>query len=232
MVAKRRISKDKYIIAGVLTFLIFFLGLSLGVIIDNYRIQSVEYESKQQELDFTSLQFLYGYLGQIEDSTESCAVLRVALEGSVDRLADSLNEFLQFKEATRLNQKDYELAARNYLLDNLRYWFFAKQAKKTCEYELVPILYFYSGENCEECPNQGVILTYYKRLYQDRLLIFPIDIDLRDREPLIDLMEARYNVVNYPSIVVNDQRYEGIVQKEELGQIICDSFEDKSLCQS
>lgn len=230
MVKRRQISKDKYIIAAILTFLIFFLGLSLGVIIDNYRLEYVEFESKRQEMDFTSLQFMLGYLSNLQSSNETCAALRVAFEGSVDRLAESMDEFLEFKEATRLNQDQYQLASRRYLLDNLRYWYFAEQTNNKCSHDLVTILYFYSGEHCDECPNQGVILTYFKTLYGDDVLIFPIDIDLAEDEPLIEVIKARYQVTDYPSIVVGDKSYSGVVPKEKVSQIICDSFEDKSKC--
>ena len=55
----RKISKDKYFIAFIITFLIFFLGLSLGMVIDNARVQSLQYNN--HHLDFSGNIFLEIY---------------------------------------------------------------------------------------------------------------------------------------------------------------------------
>ena len=56
---KRSISLERYIIAGVITFLIFTLGLSLGFVLDQKRVSWIEETSNEQELDYKSLQLQY-----------------------------------------------------------------------------------------------------------------------------------------------------------------------------
>lgn len=229
MVVKRKISKEKYILAGVLTFLIFGLGLTLGVIIDNYRVKYIEEVSKLQELEYKSIHFQYLYLTTLEDGDDiSCPVLKTALEKTISDLSDSLNKFAEYEEETQLNQVDYELAARHYLLDNLRYWLFAKKSKEACGLDMVSILYFYS-EDCSVCPNQGIILTYFKKIFKEKVLIFPINVDL-ENEPMIDIFMQRYNVTSFPTLVIEDERHEGIMMRDELGGLICSVLEESEGC--
>jgi len=228
---KRKISKHKYFLAGVLTFLIFSLGLSLGIIIDNIRLQQVEFENKIQEVDYASLQLQYALITSLEQE-ENCAVLRKALENNVAELGESLDEFLEFKKQTTLNKDQYQLAHRKYLIDNIRYWFFATRTQERCSMDLSTVLYFYSGKKCDDCPDQGFILTFFKNLYDERLLIFPIDTDVAEDEPLIALLLSKYNVTTYPSIVILDKKYEGVVRKDALAIAICDSFDNTASCRS
>ena len=58
---ERKISKEKYILAALLTLLIFSLGLTLGILLDSVRLQKSEKLSKQQEVDYGSLQLQYLY---------------------------------------------------------------------------------------------------------------------------------------------------------------------------
>lgn len=226
----RVLSKEKYIIAGIITFLIFSLGLALGIIIDNARLKILEYEAERREIDFASLQFQYLYLTSLDSEGESCSVLNTALDKSVAELSKSLEQFVQYKKGSKLNKENWVLIGRKYLLDNLQYWFFAKKSKQKCQSDLVNLLYFYSDERCDECPDQGVLLTYFKKLYGEKLLIFPINVDFEGEEPLITIMKSRYNIVSYPTLVIEDVKYQGIRYKQELDELICSSFKNASLC--
>lgn len=232
MVIERKISRDKYILAGFLTFLIFSLGLSLGFLLDNMRVRWTENANKEREVDYNSLQFQYLYLSTLQEANESCSVMHTALEKSVVDLGESLGQLLEFQKQTKLNKKDYEVAGRKYLLDNLRYWLFAKKSKEKCRMNIVNVLYFYSTEVCTDCPKVGTLLTYYKKKLGDSLLIFPIDVDLAQKDVVIDILESRYNVTTYPTLIIEDEKHEGVIPKEELGNLICNSFENEGTCLS
>jgi len=232
MVVKRKISKEKYFLAAILTFLVFSLGLSLGFILDIMRVNWAEQLNNEREADYNSLQFQYLYLSTLEEVNESCLVLNTALRKSIEDLVESLNQFLDFQKQTRLNKREYEIAGRKYLLDNLRYWLFAKQSKETCKMNIVNVLYFYSTKECTECPKVGTLLTYFKKKLGDNLLIFPIDVDLAQNDVVIDILESRYNVEFYPTLIIEDEKHEGVIPKEELGNLICEAFENKEICLS
>ncbi len=53
----RTLKKDKYIAAAILTVIIFTLGLLMGLVINEYKIKYMEQLAKEQEVEFSSLQF-------------------------------------------------------------------------------------------------------------------------------------------------------------------------------
>ncbi len=230
---ERRLSKEKYLIAGVLTLLVFGLGITLGILVDNARLQRVTQDAEEQEAEQRSIQFLSLYLGSLENEGSSCNVMNIALNSAVKDLSYSLEEFSTFKEMSKLNDEQYRLAGRRYIVDNLRYWYFARTMKEQCETDLIPILYFYSDEHCDICGQEGKLLTYFKKLLGDRVLVFPINTDLETDETAITLVRGKYNTTMVPSIVVDDTLYEGVHTQEELGNIICNAFaEPREECET
>lgn len=232
MPIERRISTTTYLLAGFITLLIFFLGLSLGMIVDDMRLRNAEQLNKAQEVNYQSLQMQYLYLSTLPNATDSCPTLKVALDKTVAELSESLDRFEDFKKETKLNDKDYDLIGRKYLLDNIKYWFFADKSRNLCDLNLVSVLYFYSLKDCQVCPDQGVILTYFKKILDERLLVFPINVDIEKEEPLIKILRSRYNITSYPSVVIADHKYEGVVQRMELSRLICSAYHTMPLeCQ-
>jgi len=229
MVIQRRISWKRYLLAAILTAIIFSFGLTLGMLLDEERSNWAKQINDEQIINYESLQLQYLYLSTLEN--ESCAVMNAALEESVYELNKALNDLLGYKEETSFEEYDFTLIERNYLLSNLKYWLFAEKTKKICQSDMVTILYFYS-DDCLSCPDQGVILSYFKKKLDNKLLVFPINVDLEGQEYIIKILKSQYNVSNeeLPSIIINEKTYKGVVQKEELGEILCELFENSEIC--
>lgn len=232
MKIKRNFSKTRIFIAFVITLLIFTLGLTLGLLLDTQRIQWSERESKQQKADYESLQWQYLFLTSTEDKEETCLLLKAAFDKSVTDLGESLDRVQSYRKQSQINDEDYILIERAYIIDNLKYWILARQYKQECGGEYTIVLYFFSEKNCPICPDQGVILTHYKKIYEEKLLVFPINIDLEKQESSVNILINRYNITELPSIVVGNKKYPGVVGMDSLSTIICDNFNDKSICVS
>lgn len=220
----RQIYLKTYVLTGLMAFLVFSLGFLLSVLIDDERITKVERATKVQELNYKSLQFQQLYLNTLINNTDSCPVFELSLQSSINTLTDSLERMEAYKASVNFNRAEFDDLSRNYVLDNLRYWLFAGKTKELCDLDFVTVLYFYSDKECSICPDQGVVLSYYKKLLGDRLLVFPINTDLQGSEASIDMLARRYNVTAYPTIIVEESKYEGVVSKGELKPIICGSF--------
>src|SRR3989338_3021073 len=227
---ERKISKEKYILAALLTLLIFSLGLTLGILLDSVRLQKSEKLSKQQEVDYGSLQLQYLYLTTFSENEDSCSVLKVALDKSIKDLSVSLERFDQYKQNSNFNQDEFNMVARRYILDNIKYWLFAQKSQQKCAIDLVTVLYFYSENDCSICPDQGVLLTYYKKIYGERLLIFPINADHEENEAMITVLKSKYNITQYPTVIIGNKKYESVVKKQQLCSIICNNFINKDTC--
>jgi len=176
----RKISKDKYIIAGVITLLIFSLGISLGFIFENQRYALLGDINQEQEVKYLSLQLQYLYLNYFS-SYNNCPTLTTTLKETIKDLSDSLSEVIAFEEQNKVSTNQHQVVQRRYVLDNLRYWLLAKESKQKCDMNIVPILYFYTQE-CSSCPNQGTVLSYFKSVFGEQVLVFPINLDLRQAD--------------------------------------------------
>lgn len=227
---KRTVNKEKYAVVAIITLLVFLLGISFGLIIDYERVKYVERQNSLQQVNYDSLQLQYLYLNLFPDNVETCPILRVALEHSIAILAESLEDVERYKKDTTINKEDFSIIERNYLLDNLRYWIFSTRVKNTCEEDVVNILYFHSTDNCDICPNQGTILTYFKKKLSDQLLVFPINLDLEKNEKFLKILRLQYNITTLPTLIINEEKYEGIISKNELAEIICEHTSNKEKC--
>ncbi len=225
----RTISTDKYIIAGIITGLIFFLGLTLGLIFEDARYGLVQQINQEQEIKYQSLQLQYLFLGTYNNEN-SCPILAATLQETVTDLSDSLSDVITYEEENKGTEKQKIAVQRRYLQDNLRYWLLAKESKKKCNMNVLPVLYFYK-KDCETCPQQGTILSYFKDLLEDKLLVFPINMNLVDQEPMVKIMQSQFNVTEFPTLVVDNIKYEGIVDKQKMEEIICSSLKEIPLCQ-
>ena len=224
----RIISKDKYVLAGVITFLIFSLGLTLGFIINDHRYNVIEEVNMEQDVKYLSLQLQSLYLSTFSDY-DNCPTLAATLRDSVEDLSDSLSEVIAFEEDANVPDTRQKVVMRRYILDNVRYWLVARENKVKCDIDVVPILYFYSTD-CPSCPNQGTILTYFKKLFGEQVLVFPINLDFRSEEPMVEIMMSQYEVSKFPTVVIDNKKYEGVVRKEQMQQIICDSLKSSKHC--
>tara|TARA_Y100000310_G_scaffold339840_1_gene433760 strand:- start:38 stop:736 length:699 start_codon:yes stop_codon:yes gene_type:complete len=224
----RKISKDKYVIAGILTLLIFSLGLTLGLVLEEQRYNLVEDLNQEQDVKYLSLQLQYLYLTSFSNN-DNCAVLSTTLKETIKELDKSLGQVISWEEEEKTSETDKTLFQRRYVLDNLRYWLLAKEGKKKCDLNIVPIIYFYSSD-CPSCPNQGTILTYFKRLFGEQVLTFPINLDLRNQEPMVEIAISQFNVTKLPTLVIDNKKYEGVVGQDQMQGLICDSLKESEHC--
>lgn len=227
MVAEREpFEVKKYIIVGLLTFLIFSLGIMIGLVVEQLRDNELKYQNQVQDIAYNSLQLQSLFLFSLENTEDNCAVLITTLTQSVKNLGISLGKLLEWEKDATISKQELSLLKRKYMLDNIRYWLFATKNKQVCNADFIPILYFFSDEKCSICPNQGVILSYYKEIFQDRILIFPINTDLSSEEPMIQLLMSKFNVTDptIPILIVEKERYEGVQSTESLKENICKAF--------
>ncbi len=225
----RKISTDKYVLAGIITFLIFSLGLTLGMIIDDHRYNLVDEINMEQEVKYLSLQSQYLYLNAFSNYN-NCPIISTALKETIKDLSDSLSEVIAYEEEDKeTSDKRKQIIMRRYLLDNLRYWLLATENKQKCSLNIAPILYFYSTE-CPSCPNQGTILTYYKKVFGEEVLVFPINLDFQTEEPLVEIVMNQFNITKQPTLIIDDKKYEGVVGKDQLLTLVCNSLKESEHC--
>ena len=220
-------SKNKYFAAGVATLIVFVLGILLGIVIDQKKYEYVMGLTMEQDVEFNSLQVQYLYLDNI-GGPNSCKVIEQTLENNLRMFQPILERLIDYEENKQYNN-EYELLKRKYLLANIRYDLLAQRSKAECGTDLVRVLYFYNSD-CKICGDQGFLLSTFKDSLEDKLLVFPIDMDFT-QEPILSVLSTQYDVTEFPTLVIEDTKYVGFQDKASLISKICPLYKEKTgLC--
>lgn len=222
---KRNYNKSRYIIVLVLTLAIFTIGILIGIIISGERASYIKDENRLQRLNYDSLQLQYFYLQSVLSKNKDCDLASKALEEEVSNLGllgDRLNQFIKDANA---DTNELNLLKREYTLAELRYWFLLSDVRETCKDDVVSILYFYSNNDCSDCRTQGVILSFLKDKFKERLLIFSLDSDFTE-EPLLGLVKRSFNITKSPTLIISGDKIEGFIDKDKLLNNLCSKYND------
>lgn len=222
----RRISKDKYIIAGLITFGIFLLGLFLGLAIEGKRVNYIESASRQQNLEFSSLQLQYAFIDQLSQE-KNCLAVQRTFEQNINNLESTRIRLENFDRDATLNKNELDILKNEYLLAQIRYWLLAERTRDLCGSDIVSILYFFSDEKeCPDCDKQAFVLTYLKKRFKDKLLIFSFDSKF-EQEPMVILLKNTYEIAKFPTIVIEGRPKIGFQSKEAILKEICTYYREK-----
>lgn len=226
---ERKTSWSKYIFSIGLTALILLATITTYLVADNERVRELNLQSEEIKTDYESLQIQQLYLTTIPNTNESCPALKIALQDSIKKLASSLDNVKSARDSTTINKKEMNMIERKYLNDNIRYWLFAKKTKELCGTSTAIIVFFTTTNKCDDCEKQGAVLTYYKKKLQDSLLVFPLNTALEEDEAIIKILKTQYGIKNIPAVIVENDAYNRIVEREELQQILKNKYYDATL---
>jgi hypothetical protein len=216
---KRRIAWEFYVFSAAITIFILFMGIYLGIFLSKGKIEELQSELTSLKLKQEDLVFELTLL-TLNNKNVSCNLLTQALEKVIDE-AGKLGDRVSLYETTeKIKDESFYELKKDYTLTLVRYWFYVEEIKKNCgKSNLVTVLYFYSNQNCFDCLSQGTILTYMKQKYPQNLMVFALDYDINLN--IISSLKRVYDVQKVPSLVINGEKYEGLVTLEKLSEILC-----------
>jgi len=224
----RRISRTKYLVAAMITLGIFMLGIFIGLVVENHRLEYIKKEDRVQKLEYNSLQVLYAYIEQLSQ-TEECDTIPMVYDASLEHLENARIRLENYDKDATINQEEFELLKREYVQAQLRYWLLAQRINQMCKSDFVTVLYFFSTDKeCPDCEEQSFLLTYLKDIYKTKLLVFAIDSNY-EAETMVKLLKNSYNVTTYPTLVTNDKVFKGFTKKDVLQDEICKNLHEGCL---
>jgi len=225
------VKKSLYILAGIITGVIVLMSLFIVILIDRMRSSYIEKELELFKQDIETLNLESISLDMIGEDITCDDLLNntIFLEDLMRRL-DELEKKLQKyeKEETIIKSKDFQRLKTDYSLLSIRTWFLLKKIQEKCGERFLTVLYFYKLDDCPECEEQGIVLSYYKKILGEKFMVFALDMNLDN--PVIQIIKGAYNVEDAPSIIVNNEKHSGFVSKQELKEIICEKIYDKAIC--
>ncbi|MBN2458061.1 hypothetical protein JXB31_02935 [Candidatus Woesearchaeota archaeon] len=219
----RKLNKQNYYIAAILTLAIFVLGLLLGLVIEEKRTRYVEDKYEENRIIYSSSQLQYDFLSMLDDK-DLCPGVYKTFYTNVEELETIRIKLESYSEDAMLNKESFELLEREYLLQEIRYWMLARKTQELCKNDIVTVLNFFSSDSeCPRCNEQNFILTYLKKKFGDRLLIFSFNCEVV-KEPMVEILMSTYGVSEFPALVIEGKTFQGFNDKEKLMEIICSGF--------
>jgi len=214
---RKRIQKSKYIIAFMITFLLFMSGVLLGLNFQYKRAQSLDSAVGDIKQSYSSVLIQYQYMQQLEEEKD-CTALNLLFQSALEELNVKRERLEIYDNQDKLDKADFAKLRSSYTVSQLNYWLLAKKLKSLCEFDYSIILYFFDEpEDCGDCEDQGIHLDYVKKLLEEDVLIFALN---GNEDGMVSLLKQKYGVTYYPLLIIDEEKHDFKTNKEIL-EMIC-----------
>ena len=93
----------------------------------------------------------------------------------------------------------------------------SKRVKEKCNADYSLVLYFYSNTDCEKCREQGEVLSSAKeKLEKDDMKLKVYSFDGEIGSSVAQALIDKYNITEYPSIVLDGDVFSGFISEDEI----------------
>ncbi len=202
------------LIAGFITLIVFLAGLSFGLLWDEMKKDRLREEIDRINV-YSSALFIESQL--LPDVR--CEVMGPLITDAVKDVSEALDTYDAYTKSSRISIDRQRLLYRRYLLANIRYWMFVNRYEKSCGLNSSIVLFFFD-EDCKDCLVMADRLTYLKKKYGEKVLVFPLNMYLAKDDPVAHTLKIMYNVTDYPTVIIDGKRY-GMMSRDELEGLVC-----------
>ncbi|HEV8290097.1 MAG TPA: hypothetical protein VGQ00_04060 [Candidatus Norongarragalinales archaeon] len=214
----RRINWHTYIVALVITVLVFGVGILLGAEFARAGSSALASDLERLTTESTTLELLLA----LNVSEEKTCPLLVSQVARFDKETATFGEKLDFLERSNGRQDDTVVSLkRQYSLKEIRDYLLLLKINNACGHKFDTVLYFYSNKECSDCASQGEALTQLKQAAPDRVMIYSFDADIGGDAP--DSLRQVYGISSYPALVVNGRVLQGYRSAQEVAGVIRES---------
>src|SRR3989344_6258649 len=120
---ERQISTKKYLLALLLTVIIFGVGILIGMLFENVRLEHSKELILAEKVGLQSLQFQQKYIDQ---GLADCSVLHQILETNIEQLQKKMGEVSEYEKLSVLKQTDFDLQLQDYFLTEIQFLLLAQ----------------------------------------------------------------------------------------------------------
>lgn len=203
-----------------MSLIIYLSGIFTGFYIQKSTIEYTEQRIQLLQRGLENVQLEYMYLSTMGKDV-SCNLLSVLIDETNKELWDIGKQLVSLENTKEDSERISELTSE-YSLLSVRAWILNSYTTERCEENKVVILYFYSVP-CSECIQQGRILDELReKTFKDKMRVFVLNTN--SNEAIVQDLVKTYDIVKTPSLVVGNSTYIGLVDKDELKNIITTSL--------
>lgn len=217
MVKKKMSTKAYMIIALFLSTIVFVSGISIGILIDEFKSSSITSNIEElhnsivdAEIELLLLDYFGGNL--------SCNYLIAKSEELSKQSSELGSRLISFEQSNQIIPEVYTPLKEDYTRVLIKNWIMLENIKNSCNANYSTILYFYNNDICDLCEEQAYVLNYYKNIFESNVMIFAIDAALDIGT--IDMLLSNYEIDEYPSLVVDGVAHQGFQNSTFLGELL------------
>lgn len=186
----------------------------LGFTIESARLEDTRQITLAEKVNLRSLQLQQNY---IESGLADCKALNRVLESNINELAKKMAIIIDYDKRAFFSQEEFELELRDYFLTETQFLLVSNEIDRKCSKDSLKIIFFYD-ENQQD--TQGEILDYLKAVFGSKIMVFSFD-SAFTQEPMIGILLEAYSIQQFPSVVVENQVFQGHTPLEVLQKTIC-----------
>ena len=210
---RAKIETKKYVIAFVITAMVFFGALIVSNRFQSKRLSEIKSIEDKLSLDILSSETQFALLKEssckaIDHSTAFSEELN-SLAQKLSYMEDNLGE----ENAEVINLKKY------YSLLQIKDYLLVAQVKEKCGGKPITIIYFYSNKgDCTDCKKEGFVLTRLREEFPElRIYAFDYNLDLSAVKTMKSIQGVRNTL---PALVIWEENYYGFKSTEDIEKII------------
>lgn len=201
----------KYIVSFLITAGVFGAIFYVSRIANQKRVTEMLDIQQKITIDLLSSETQFALLKEASCAQDVSSMLTT----EISRLSERLN---YMEEQFGTNNKNVINLKMNYSLLLIKDYLLLNQLSVKCNYHPVVILYFYDGEDCEDCRKENYVLSAIREKYPDvRIYGFDASLDLSAIQTLLDMYKVS---AEYPSFVINGKSYSGFKTVEQIESMI------------
>ncbi len=184
---------------------IFFLGMMLGLYLENWRIDKVQLDLRKSEISSLDEQLRSQVL---EDFKINCDDAKKSIFNFTDKVYDEIVKLEKYDFASTFSQEELRLLHKRYDLLRLMIWKDAIKIKSQCPSEFHTVIYMfnYATDSPDIRAEQTAfsrVLIDLKYAHPDEILLIPIAANLGLDS--IHLMMKAKNISSAPSIIIDEE---------------------------
>lgn len=210
---RTKIETKKYVLAFVLTGMVFFGALLISNSFAERRLNEIKLIEDKISLDILSSETQFALLKE-----SSCKTIDHSTAFSEE--LNSLTQKLSYMEDNLGSENPEVISLKKYhSLLQIKDSLLVKQVSEKCGIKPITIIYFYSNKgDCADCKREGYVLTKLREDYPElRIYSFDYNLDLS----AVKTLRSIYDVKNtLPSLIILDENYYGYKDANDIEKIV------------
>lgn len=212
MLERKKIKTSRYVAALAITLLIFMMGYLVSSEIENSKRNKLTYLEQDLRVESLSNELLLQLVQE-----DLCSSINIS---SYTEELTSYGKKVTYLESLYGYSSEETTSLKNYYsLLALRHWMLSNDVNKKCNRDTPLVLYFYTNYGCEDCEDQGLVLTNVHKNYP-LFNIYSFEYMLNNSA--VDYLKLKYNIPPHrlPALVIDDEVYYGFQSKETLIKVM------------